>query len=133
LETQADQSPEPESTLSKLLAAVHDKSIDEAATVLEGSEELEKVYHAVETQGSTLPPVNAEDEVDYHYLCFVKGDDGSCLYELDGDREGPIKRCTLPPGSDMLSESVLKVIRSYLQAEGMSLEFSLMALCGSEQ
>jgi ubiquitin carboxyl-terminal hydrolase L3 len=119
------------STLSQILASVDGRSVKEAAKVLEESKELEKAYHAVATQGSTSPPPNAEDEVDYHYLCFAKSDDENCLYELDGDRKGPIKRNSLPPDSDMLSEPVLRVIRSYLQAEEeASLEFSLMALCG---
>jgi ubiquitin carboxyl-terminal hydrolase L3 len=120
--------------LSQLLSIVRGKSVEDVSSVLEESEELEKAYHTVALQGSTSLPLNAEDEVDYHYLCFAKSDDGKSLYELDGDRDGPIKRCTLLPDSDMFSEPVLKVIRSYLEAEkGASLEFSLVALCGSAQ
>lgn len=126
----SDHDLEPASTLSQILSVLQGKSVEEAAKYLEESEELKKAYHAVALQGSTSPPPNAEDEVDYHYLCFARGDDGASLYELDGDRKGPIKRCSLPPESDMLSEQVLNVIRSYLQAEeGGSLRFSLMALC----
>jgi ubiquitin carboxyl-terminal hydrolase L3 len=130
---QAECSLEPMSTLSQTLSAIHGKSVEEVAKVLEGSQELETTSHAVATQGSTSPPPNAEDEVDYHYICFVKSEDGSCLYELDGERNGPIKRVSLPPKSDMLCEAVLQVVRSYLQAEKEgSLEFNLMALCNRQ-
>lgn len=129
----ADCSPEPMSTLSRMLSSIKEKNVEEAGRLLEANEDLEKAYHAVAIQGSTAP-LNAEDEVDYHYLCFVKSDDGTCLYELDGDRMGPIRRVSLPPNSDLLSAPILKVIKSYLLAEeGASLEFSLMALCGSAE
>ena len=32
----------------------------------------------------------AEDEVDFHYVCFVKSSKTGHLYELGGDRKGPV-------------------------------------------
>ncbi|KAI0346890.1 cysteine proteinase [Trametopsis cervina] len=65
---------------------------EDRALVLEDSAELEKVYTAAALQGDTAPPDNAEDEVDFHYICFARSNKSGKLYELDGDKWGPRMR-----------------------------------------
>ncbi|RDI82577.1 hypothetical protein Vi05172_g7499 [Venturia inaequalis] len=45
--------------------------VKEVVRYLEESEELKQSYHAVALQESTHPSPNAENEVDYHSLCFA--------------------------------------------------------------
>ena len=73
---------------------------------------------------------NAEDEVDFHYICFVRGKDGQFLYELDGDLKGPVCRGPLATQeADSLFEIGLNAVREYIQQENRGdPKFSLMAL-----
>jgi ubiquitin carboxyl-terminal hydrolase L3 len=104
------------------------------ALVLEGSEELEKVYSGLAAEGDSAVPENAEDEVDFHYVCFVKADKSGCVYEMDGDCKGPIIHGLPNKGRlDMLAEDVLDVVRQFVDREnGDNLGFSLMALARGE-
>lgn len=102
---------------------------EERSSVLESSAELEDVYAAVATQGTSRVPDNAEDEVDFHYVCFVKSRSNGRLYELDGDRKGPIDRgLVLGPDEDVLAPGGLNVIREYMERERGNTNFNLMAL-----
>lgn len=100
----------------------------ERAMVLENSQELEHAYAEVAQKGETAPPANAEDEVDFHYIAFVKSHVNSHLYQLDGDRKRPIKLAGLQEGEDVLAEKCLEVIRSMMIEDNVN--FSLMALVG---
>ena len=74
-------------------------------------------------------PENAEDEVDFHYVCFVKSSKTDHLYELDGDRKGPVDHGMLKGGGDLLSGEALKVIQKFISREkGANVNFSLLAL-----
>ncbi|KAK3906480.1 hypothetical protein C8A05DRAFT_29686 [Staphylotrichum tortipilum] len=107
---------------------------DQRAAILESSAELEEAYASVARQGSSAVPDSAEDEVDFHYVCFVSPRGSGRLYELDGDRRGPIDRglLILGPGEDLLAPAATDVIRGYMEREGGNVNFSLMALvrCG---
>lgn len=103
----------------------------ERAWALENDEELERVYAEVARKGDTEAPTNAEDEVDFHYIAFVKSHVNGRLYQLDGDRRRPIKLARVENGEDVLSERCLAVIRSMMNREGDNLNFSLMALVGA--
>ena len=102
----------------------------ERALALEDDEMLERVYAEVARQGDTEAPANAEDEVDFHYIAFVKSHIDGHLYQLDGDRKKPLKLELLEHGEDVLSEKCLDVIRGMMTEERDSLGFSLMALVG---
>ena len=102
----------------------------ERALALEDDEMLERVYAEVARQGDTEAPANAEDEVDFHYIAFVKSHIDGYLYQLDGDRKKPLKLELLEHGEDVLSEKCLDVIRGMMTEERDSLGFSLMALVG---
>lgn len=99
------------------------------ARYLQNSPELETIYHKAALSGSTEPPA-AEDEVDYHYICLVRR--SGCLYELDGDRAGPIYRYNLADDEDILSEKGCDILKMYMDScpEG---SFSLLALVNSSR
>jgi ubiquitin carboxyl-terminal hydrolase L3 len=60
-----------ESIMARLLEETVQLKPEERALVLEDSKELESAYTSVATEGDTQAPENAEDEVDFHYICFV--------------------------------------------------------------
>lgn len=97
-------------------------------SILENSEELERVYKQVARQGSSAAPDNAEDEVDYHYVCLVRSHQNGRLYELDGDRSGPIERGVVLSPEDDLMTAGGRVVQEYIERGQGNSNFSLMAL-----
>lgn len=98
--------------------------------VLEESAKLEKIYTTLANEGcSPVPP--AEEEIDFHYVCFVKLDSDQHLYELDGDCTGPIDTgVVLAERDDVLCEKSVKFMKGYInriqhEQDGM---FALMAM-----
>lgn len=80
--------------------------------------------------GDTAAP-DAQDDVDLHYVCFVKDTRGG-IWELDGRRKGPIKRGDLEENEDVLSTKALSLgPLKFLEREGGDLRFSAVALAGS--
>lgn len=100
----------------------------ERSFVLEESSELEKVYTMVAHEGDSKVPENAEDEVDFHYVCFVRSHINRRLYELDGDRKGPRNTGFVLDSDDVLVPESLNLIRDYINREGMDGKFGLLAL-----
>ncbi|OHE95018.1 ubiquitin carboxyl-terminal hydrolase, family 1 [Colletotrichum orchidophilum] len=101
----------------------------QAAMVLESSKELEDAYATIATKGDTAAPQSAEDEVYFHYICFVKSPDTGHLYELDGDRKGPVDK-GIPnevEKVDLGAESV-DIVRNFILQGGDNIGFSLLAL-----
>ena len=106
----------------------------ERADLLFQSKSLEAAHKAAAEAGDTVAPP-AQEEVEHHYVCFIKSDDNE-IWELDGARKGPLNRGKVGPDDDLLSESALdKTIRSFLKREaafgGGDLRFSLIALAPS--
>ncbi|KAK1593898.1 ubiquitin carboxyl-terminal hydrolase, family 1 [Colletotrichum navitas] len=100
------------------------------AQLLEKTPALATAHREAASQGATEAP-EASDDVDLHYVCFVRGDDGT-LWELDGRRKGPLNRGQLDAGEDVLSEKALTWgPRKFLEREGADLRFSAVALAGS--
>ncbi|KAF6833454.1 ubiquitin carboxyl-terminal hydrolase, family 1 [Colletotrichum plurivorum] len=100
------------------------------ARLLEQTPALATAHREAASQGATEAP-QAQDDVDLHYVCFVRGDDGT-LWELDGRRKGPLARGQLEDGEDVLSEKALTWgPLKFLEREGADLRFSAVALAGS--
>lgn len=100
--------------------------------MLENDWYLEEAHKSVALQGDSDVPTNPEDEVDFHYITFVKSHRSGHLYEMDGDRKGPIDKGPLGQDEDILSENALRIVREYLEREdGGNLGFSLMVLAPS--
>ena len=115
----------PDSLLSNIVARYPTTSSTERSSLL-ANPELEREYHAVATKGdSTVPAL--EDEVDFHYTCFVKS--GGRLWELNGDLDGPIDKGALGEDDDAVSETALEHVRQFMQANGGDgIGFSMLAL-----
>lgn len=107
----------------------------ERATLIEETEALEKAHQAAAAGGDTAAP-EAADDVDLHYVCFVKNEETGRLWEMDGRRKGPLDRGVLGKDEDVLSEAALeKGVRAFLKREqeagGGDLRFSLITLAQS--
>ncbi|KAJ4329781.1 hypothetical protein N0V87_010571 [Didymella glomerata] len=126
--SEARNSFAPDSTMDQLLKVCLPAHPKDRALALENSQELERAYDEVAQKGDTAPPASAEDEVDFHYIAFVKSHINSHLYHLDGDRRRPIKVAPLQEGEDVLSEKCLGMIRGMMIEDNVN--FSLMALVG---
>jgi ubiquitin carboxyl-terminal hydrolase L3 len=89
---------------------------------------FEEAYASVASKGDTEAP-DAEDEVDYHYICFVKSHNSGRLYQMDGDRKQPINLGELGEKEDLLSDKCLDIIRKMVtQEEGAQMGANLIAL-----
>jgi ubiquitin carboxyl-terminal hydrolase L3 len=102
--------------------------VEDCALALESDPKLEEAYAGVAEQGDTEAPTNAEDEVEFHYICFVKSHRNGNIYLLDGDRKGPIDLGLVAADQDVLSDKCLHAIRSMIAEEEGNVNFSLMAL-----
>ncbi|GAB7361655.1 hypothetical protein MBLNU230_g1705t1 [Neophaeotheca triangularis] len=123
------------SDLEKLVKdAVPLKPADRADLLYE-SQALETAHQAAAAGGETAAP-DAADDIDLHYVCFVKSETTNHLWEMDGRRKGPLDRGQLAEGDDVLSEKALDLgVRSFLKREsevgGGELRFSLIVLSES--
>lgn len=128
--TGAPPTTEPDSDLDKLLKEAVPLPPDQRARLLETSRSLAQAHHSAASQGDTAAP-QATDDVDLHYVCFVKTADGT-LWELDGRRKGPLEKGKLDAGEDVLSEKALALgPLKFLDRAGEDLRFSAVALAGS--
>lgn len=125
---------QPDSGLDKLLKDAIPLKPVQRADLLYESQALESAHQAAASGGDTAAP-SADDNVDLHYVCFVKSQNNH-LWEMDGRRKGPLDRGQLAPDEDVLSEKALDLgVRSFLKREasagGGDLRFSLIALSES--
>jgi ubiquitin carboxyl-terminal hydrolase L3 len=103
------------------------------AILLESSEALEAAHQAAAWKGDTAAPEDGgRDQLSMHFVAFVKGKDGH-LWELKGNRKGPLDRGLLEEEDDALSEKALDMgFRRYIKMEkdagGKDLRFSCIAL-----
>jgi ubiquitin carboxyl-terminal hydrolase L3 len=117
------------STLQNLKDDALNTNIDGIAHNIEENKALEQAYADVAQQGDTEAPSDPKEEVDYHYICFVRSHKNGHLYQLDGDRPRPIDLGEMNGISpDVLSEQCLDVIRGMIASEDGNVNFSLMAL-----
>ncbi|PYH47782.1 ubiquitin carboxyl-terminal hydrolase [Aspergillus saccharolyticus JOP 1030-1] len=121
----------PGSDLDHLLREAETLDPVARADLLYESKALESAHADAARLGDTQAP-QAEDNVDLHFVAFVKGADGR-LWELDGRRKGPLDRGLLGPEEDALSEKALELgVRRFLSVEAQGgnpdLRFSLVSL-----
>jgi ubiquitin carboxyl-terminal hydrolase L3 len=123
---------QPGSELDQFIKSAEPLAPRERATLIEESDALERAHQAAAAGGDTAAP-GAEDDVDLHYVCFVKSEASGKLWEMDGRRKGPIELGELEEGEDVLSEKALELgVRAFLKREeeagGGDLRFSLITL-----
>lgn len=121
----------PGSDLDQLLKTAESLPPIQRADLLYESKALESAHADAAKLGDTEAP-QAEDNVDLHFVAFVKGEDGR-LWELDGRRKGPLERGRLADDEDVLSEKALDLgVRRFLKIEkeggNPDLRFSLVSL-----
>ena len=127
---------EPGSTLAKLREQAIPLGMDDRARLLYDSKELEEAHQSVAEMGDTAAPTADEgDKLGQHFVAFVK--EGGKLWELEGNRKGPLDRGELGEGEDVLGEKALemglgRVIRMESESGGGDLRFSCIALAGGE-
>ncbi|KAI0889094.1 ubiquitin carboxyl-terminal hydrolase [Annulohypoxylon maeteangense] len=121
---------EPNTPLQNLITASIPLAPPQRSALLERTPELATAHQEAASQGATSAP-DAQDDVDLHYVCFVKTEDGT-LWELDGRRKGPIARGKLEQGEDVLSEkALLWGPLKFLERDGGDMRFSCVALAGA--
>lgn len=118
----------PGSNLDKLLNAATPLKAGDRADLLYESKDLEVAHGESAQKGDSQAP--EDNNVDLHFVCFVKGKDGK-LYEMDGRRKGPLVRADLSEDEDMLSDKALASgVRKMIEreAQGGDARFSLISL-----
>lgn len=86
------------------------------------------MYSQVARLGTSQVPEDAEEEVDYHYVCFVRSHTSGRLYELDGDRGGPRDTGFVLESDNVATPECLSLIREYVDREDKAGHFALLAL-----
>ncbi|XDG09398.1 hypothetical protein ABKA04_009013 [Annulohypoxylon sp. FPYF3050] len=121
---------QPDTPLANLISAAVPLPPTQRSALLERTPELAAAHQEAASQGDTTAP-DAHYDVDLHYVCFVKTEDGT-LWELDGRRKGPIARGKLDEGEDVLSEkALLWGPIKFIERGGGDMRFSCVALAGS--
>lgn len=125
---------EQDSDLYKLITDATPLRPLERADLLYNSKALENAHAGAASQGQSEAP-DANDDIDLHYVCFVK-DEKNNLWEMDGRRKGPLSRGQLGEDEDVLSEKALdlgprKFIKREIATSGGELRFSLITLAPS--
>jgi ubiquitin carboxyl-terminal hydrolase L3 len=135
LNSEASKHIKPDSTLDKIRKDALPKTMWERAKVLEDSDEFEKAHVDAAKLGDTAAPTPQNNvHSGQHFVAFVKAKDGN-LWELEGDRKGPLDRGALKDDEDVLSAAALekglgRLIR--IESEkGWDLRFSAIALAQS--
>lgn len=120
------------SALDNIRAQALPKGMWERAKVLEDSDEFEQAHREAAKLGDTAEPTPVSREHSgQHFVAFVKAGDGH-LWELEGDRKGPLDRGLLGEDEDVLSPKALelglgKLMRVEME-NGGDLRFSAIAL-----
>ena len=127
----ANPSKVPNTILSNILSSYAATPPAERPSLLSNSR-LKSEYLKAAQDGDSSVPVDADEEVDFHYTCFVKSN--GRLFELDGDASGPIDLGPLKDDEDVVSESALVPIRRFMRENGGGgIGFSMLALAPREE
>ncbi|KAI8869431.1 ubiquitin carboxyl-terminal esterase L3 [Ramicandelaber brevisporus] len=120
---------EQNSPLAKFLNDIKDMTPVQRAERLLSDASIASVHARSAYDGQTLPP-DAEDEVDFHFVCFVEKNDK--LFELDGRFDKPIDHGKIEGGNDEngsgLLKAAAKIAKQYMQRDPDNLNFTLTAL-----
>jgi ubiquitin carboxyl-terminal hydrolase L3 len=120
------------SWLARIKDEAVDLGMDERAKLLYDSQELEVAHQSVAEMGdSRMPSLDGEGHVGQHFVAFVK--DGGKLWELEGNRRGPLDRGILGEDEDLLCPRAIelgigRVIELDRASGGGDLRFSCIAL-----
>ena len=121
----------PSTPLSNLISNALPLDPLSRAKLIETNEDLATAHSSAAAGGDTVAP-SADDEVDLHYVAFIKTEKNN-LWELDGSRKGPLNRGKLDDDNDVLSQKALdlgpkRFLRREEKAGGGEMRFSILAL-----
>jgi ubiquitin carboxyl-terminal hydrolase L3 len=122
----------PGSDLEQLIQQAVPLKPKERAELLYNSDMLEKAHkEAAQTGDSRAPTI--DEPVIYGFTAFVKGKDGH-LWELEGQRKGPVDRGVLHEVEDVLTEKALTMgpLRIINREKASEQRFSCLALVDTE-
>jgi len=120
------------SWLARIKDEAVDLGMDERAKLLYDSQELEVAHQSVAEMGdSRMPSLDGEGHEGQHFVAFVK--EGGKLWELEGNRRGPLDRGSLGEDEDVLCPRAIelgigRVIELEKASGGGDLRFSCIAL-----
>lgn len=125
----------PESVLDQIRKNALPKPMWERAKVLEDSDGFEKAHVEAAQLGDTATPAPKSGEHSgQHFVAFTKAKNGH-LWELEGDRKGPLDRGALKDDEDVLSPAAVEMGLGRLMRieseKGGDLRFSAIALAKS--
>jgi ubiquitin carboxyl-terminal hydrolase L3 len=126
----------PGGLLDKIRRDALPLELEERAKMLYDSQEFEDAHAACAALGDTVSPEALSEDPFGHYVAFVKVD--GHLWELDGDRKGPIDRGVLGDDEDVLSPTALELgLKRIIKVEEESgvgdVYFSALALVGEHK
>jgi ubiquitin carboxyl-terminal hydrolase L3 len=125
---------EPGSDLDGLVQGAMPLKVNERAQFLHDSDMLEKAHAAAAESGDSIVPKLGEDP-DHAFIAFVKGKDGH-LWELEGQRKGPVDLGPLAEDEDALSTKALELgplayLKREMGADQVDSRFSCTVLAPS--
>lgn len=120
----------PGSELAEIRSRALPLQMTERAAMLYHYEPFERAHKSFESAGDTPVPVG-RDHAGQHFVAFVKAE--GKLWELEGDRKGPLERGDLAEDEDVLSPRALelglgRIIKLEKDNGGEDLRFSCIAL-----
>ena len=125
------QPVKPGSFLDVFAGRMGKSTPEERAAFLVASDDLDKAQAVATAQGVTAPP-RPDDDVNLHFVAFVRGPDGTVL-ELDGRQPFPLVRgvCTSSEGVEGGSflDVVAGAIKARMALTPESMNYTVTALC----
>jgi ubiquitin carboxyl-terminal hydrolase L3 len=121
----------PGSIISRLREEAIPLGMEDRAKLLYDSKDFEDAHQSMAEVGDTIPPAMEDDKAGHHFVAFVK--ENGRLWELEGDRKGPLDRGALADDEDVLSPKAIemglgRVIELEEKSGGNDLRFSCIAL-----
>lgn len=118
---------QPGSQLETILSSSIPLLPEARASLLYESDFLEMAHmNAANTGDSTAP--SPEDPNYFHFIAFVKADDGH-LWELNGGMPGPLDHGLLAPDEDALSRKALdRTVRQFIKGNATDIRYSIVAV-----
>ncbi|KAG0139107.1 hypothetical protein CROQUDRAFT_666911 [Cronartium quercuum f. sp. fusiforme G11] len=111
--------------LKSLIEKFQGKTPLERAKMIEEDLALEEVHTRIARSGQSRVP-GLEEELNLHFVCFIKSPVSNHLIELDGRKEFPIEHGNIE--GDLL-QAVVPVVRRFMNLAKDDVQFNLIALC----
>lgn len=124
----------PDSTFDKIRRAASPLKMTERAEMLYNNQAFEDAHRSVENNGDSYSDAEVKRQGG-HFVAFVKSE--GKLWELEGDRKGPLDRGSLSDDEDVLSQKALdmgiKRIVDMSNSDGGAVMFSCIALAKKQE